>query len=443
MVQHSQLMFKKFKNHIDNELSFLYKKRLFIAVSGGLDSMVLLRFMQYCKFDIAVLHCNFNLRAEESSADEFFLEQYCLQNKLPFFVKSFDTKAFAETNKRSTQIAARELRYIWFSEMLQLHNFDYVLTAHHLDDSLETFLINLSRGTGLDGLTGIPAINSNIIRPLLPFSRQEIEAFAVENNIVWREDSSNKSDYYLRNKIRHHIIPELKAISENFLNNFEKTQYFLQKSSLLVDDAVSNFYKIVVSSIAGNLHFDIKLLLKFNHHEQYLFQSLKSFGFSAWNDIYGLVEAENGKKVLSATHQIQKYRNFLILSKLDNGNHFDEFEIATRNISVKFPINLSICKVDNISVEALNCIFVDGDFIDFPLKLRHPKNGDVFYPKGMIGSKKVLKFLKDQRITPIERVQIWLLVNTFDEVVWVIGFRQDQRFMANNDTKNILKIIIE
>ena len=436
-------MFKKFKNHIDNKLSFLHKKRLFIAVSGGLDSMVLLRLMQYCKFDIAVLHCNFNLRADESSADEFFLEQYCLQNNHPFFVKSFDTKTFAETNKLSTQIAARELRYIWFSEMLQLHNFDHVLTAHHLDDSLETFLINLSRGAGLDGLTGIPAINSNIIRPLLPFSRQEIEAFAAENNIVWREDSSNKSDVYLRNKIRHHIIPELKAINENFLNNFEKTQHFLQKSSVLVDDAVSNFYKIVVSSNDGNLHFDIKLLLKFDHHEQYLFQSLKSFGFSAWNDIYGLFEAENGKKILSATHQIQKYRNFLILSKLDNANHFKEFEIATESTSVKFPINLSICKVDHISVDALNCIFVDSDFVRFPLKLRHPKEGDIFYPKGMIGSKKVSKFFKDQHIIPIERKRIWLLADASDQLVWILGFRQDQRFMANNDTKNILKIIIE
>lgn len=436
-------MFKKFKNHIDNQLSFLHSKRLFIAVSGGLDSMVLLRLLQCCEFDIVVLHCNFNLRAEESSADELFLKHHCFQNEIPFFAKSFDTKTFAKTNKLSIQIAAREIRYLWFSEMLQLHNFDFLLTAHHLDDSLETFMINLSRGSGLDGLMGIPAINSNIIRPMLPFSRHEIEAFANENNIVWREDSSNSSDNYLRNKIRHHVIPELKSINKNFLYNFEKTIHYLQDSNLLVDDAVENFYKIVVSSDKGNLHFDIKLLLKFNHHKQYLFRCLKSFGFSAWNDIYGLVDAENGKKVLSATHQIQKYHNFLILSELNNGNDFEEFEIASVSTSVKFPINLSICKVDDISVETLNCIFVDSDFIQFPLKLRHPKEGDIFCPKGMIGSKKVAKFFKDQQIIPIERAQIWLLADASDQLVWIIGFRQDQRFMANSGAKNILKIIIE
>ena len=174
--------------------------------------MVLVHLFKQLNLDIYIAHCNFNLRGDESDDDEAFICNYASQNNIPVFVTNFNTKAFAEDNKVSIQIAARQLRYLWFNELLHEHNLDYLLTAHHLDDSIETFLINFTRGTGLEGLTGIPQQNDRVVRPLLPFTRTEIEAYAKENNIAWREDSSNASDKYLRNKLRHDVVPILKSL---------------------------------------------------------------------------------------------------------------------------------------------------------------------------------------------------------------------------------------
>ncbi|PKP15615.1 MAG: tRNA lysidine(34) synthetase TilS, partial [Bacteroidetes bacterium HGW-Bacteroidetes-23] len=194
-------MFLKFQNHISSHFPFLQKGKILIAVSSGLDSMVLLDLISKTKIEFAVAHCNFQLRNEESNEDEVFVKSYCKENSIQGFFQKFDTKQFAEDEKLSIQVAARKLRYEWFYELLATENFDFVATAHHLDDQLETFLINFSRGTGLDGLCGIPSQNDKIIRPLLIFSRAEIETFAKENQLKWREDSSNASDKYVRNKI--------------------------------------------------------------------------------------------------------------------------------------------------------------------------------------------------------------------------------------------------
>ena len=199
-------MLQQFQNHLSIHFPFLKGKKLLLAVSGGLDSMVLLHLFQQLDYEIMVLHCNFQLRGLESFGDQQFIQEYTGQHNIPLSFTQFDTKTFAKDYKLSTQLAARELRYSWFYEQLEIQEGDYILTAHHADDNLETFFINLSRGTGLDGLTGIPAQNDTNIRPLLPFTRQEIEEYATQNKLVWREDSSNTSDKYLRNKIRHHLI---------------------------------------------------------------------------------------------------------------------------------------------------------------------------------------------------------------------------------------------
>ena len=206
-------MQNKFHNHILHNFPFLIKKRFFIAVSGGIDSMVLVHLFQKIGFQFAILHCNFQLRGKESDGDMDFVRNYADKFDIPWSIGHFDTKEYAKEMKVSTQVAARELRYDWFDEQLAEKDFDFVLTAHHADDNLETFMINLSRGTGLDGLLGIPAINDAIIRPMLIFTREEIEAYAKENKIQWREDSSNASDNYMRNKIRHHLVPVLKFYS--------------------------------------------------------------------------------------------------------------------------------------------------------------------------------------------------------------------------------------
>uniref|UniRef100_UPI00375143F7 tRNA lysidine(34) synthetase TilS n=1 Tax=Flavobacterium sp. TaxID=239 RepID=UPI00375143F7 len=297
-------MLLKLQNHLSKNFPFLKEKKLLLASSGGIDSMIMLHLFQKLNYNIAIAHCNFQLRGLESFGDQQFVQDYASNHNIEVFVTLFDTENFAKDYKLSTQIAARELRYNWFYELLETENFDYILTAHHADDNLETFLINLTRGTGLDGLTGIPEQNELIIRPLLPFSRAEIEDFAKENSIQWREDSSNASDKYLRNKIRHDLVPILKELNPNFLDSFQKTQNYLQESQIMVEDATIMIYQQVVKENNDILSFDLKKLTQLPNYKSYLYQWLREYDFTAWEDIYNLVESQSGKQIFSKNYRL-------------------------------------------------------------------------------------------------------------------------------------------
>ena len=436
-------MFSKFQNHIVSRFPFLAEKKLFLAVSGGLDSMVLLHLLKQLPYEIAVLHCNFQLRGLESFGDQTFVENYCDQNNIPVFTTQFDTEAFAKDYKLSTQVAARELRYSWFYELLEEKDFDYILTAHHADDNLETFIINLSRGTGLDGLSGIPEQNDKIIRPILPFSREEILKYAEENKIDWREDSSNTSNKYLRNKIRHDLVPILKELNPNFLNAFQKTQSYLQESQVMVEDASIMIYQQVAKEAGDDIHFDLKKLKKLPNYKTYLYQWLHEFGFLAWNDIYDLVNGQSGKQVFSAEFRLLKNRDTLILSPISEMSEKEQFEINENEKEVNFPLKLKLCNVGHITIDSNKAIFVDADKIQFPLVLRKWNEGDVFHPFGMHGkSKKVSKLFKDEKLSLIEKEQTWILCSD-DQIVWVVGIRQDERFRIKNTSNKILKIELQ
>jgi tRNA(Ile)-lysidine synthase len=433
-------MLKKFEDHLSYNFQFLNGKNLLLATSGGLDSIIMAHLFHQLNYKIAIAHCNFQLRGVESFEDQKFVQEYADANGIPLFVTQFDTKAFAEDYKVSTQVAARELRYNWFYELLETENYDYILTAHHADDNLETFLINLSRGTGLEGLTGIPEQNENIIRPLLLFSRQEIENYAKENNIQWREDSSNASDKYLRNKIRHHLVPMLKELNPNFITSFQKTQAYLQEAQDMVEDASIMVYQQVAKQEGDDIHFDLKQLKKLPNYKSYLYQWLNEFGFSAWEDIYASVESQSGKQVFSSEFRLLKDRDSLILSPINFVDKEEEYLINENQQEVNIPLNLSFCKVADISLVSNTTIFVDADKLQFPLVLRHWSEGAVFQPFGMEGkSKKVSKLFKDEKLSLIDKENTWLLYSN-DEIVWVIGIRQDERFRIENTTKNILKI---
>ncbi|MDL2141778.1 tRNA lysidine(34) synthetase TilS [Flavobacterium tructae] len=433
-------MLSKFQNHLAVRFPFLEDKKLFLAVSGGLDSMVLLHLFQQLPFEIAVLHCNFQLRGLESFGDQDFIQKYCDENGISIFSTQFDTEAFAKDYKLSTQVAARELRYNWFYELLETENFDYILTAHHADDNLETFIINLTRGTGLDGLTGIPEQNDKIVRPLLPFSRAEILEYAKQNNILWREDSSNASNKYLRNKIRHDLVPILKEINPNFLNAFQKTQEYLQESQEMVEDASIMIYQQVAKEEGEDIHFDLNQLKKLPNYKSYFYQWLNEFGFVAWNDIYDLVEGQSGKQVFSAGFRLLKNRDTLILSPISELEENEVFEIRAGEQDVNFPLKLRLCQVDDITIDSNKAIFVDAEKIHFPLILRKWKEGDVFHPFGMKGkSKKLSKLFKDEKLSLIEKEKIWILCSD-NQIVWVIGIRQDERFKIENTTNEIIKI---
>ncbi len=435
-------MLPKLENHLSKNFSFLKNKKLLLATSGGLDSMVMVDLFKKMTFDIAIAHCNFQLRGIESFGDQNFVQEYADSNNITLFNTQFDTQAFAKDYKLSTQVAARELRYNWFYELLETENYDYILTAHHADDNLETFLINLSRGTGLEGFTGIPAQNDKVIRPLLVFSREEILAYAKENNIEWREDSSNASDKYLRNKIRHDLVPILKELNPNFLNSFQKTQAFLQEAEAMAEDASIMVYQQVAKEIDNTIQFDLKKLTQLPNYKSYLYQWLKEFGFTAWEDIYDLVDSQTGKQVVSPEYGLLKNRDFLILSPLVNKEKSETYLIDTKQKEVNFPIKLSLCKVDDISDVSNKTIFVDEDKIDFPISIRKWEEGDVFQPFGMNGQrKKVSKFFKDEKLSLIEKENTWLLCSN-NQIVWIIGLRQDERFKIKNTTKNILQITL-
>jgi tRNA(Ile)-lysidine synthase len=378
------------------------------------------------------------LRGAESDAETQFIESFCRSNGIPIHTKYFDTNTIATNTKESIQITARNLRYQWFQEIISI-GFDYVLTAHHLDDSLETVLINFSRGTGLEGLTGIPAQNGNVIRPLLPFSREEIEHFAKKNQIQWREDSSNASDKYLRNKIRHSIVPLLKEMNAGFLDSFQNTVQHLQQAESLVDDATRLVYEKVVEEKESQLEINLTQLLKFQNYEAYLHQWLKEYGFSAWNDIYDLVEAQSGKQVFSETHVLLKDREKLILSERKVSNNLEVFIIESLDTKVNIPLNISFCNVSYITETDSNCIFVNEEGLKFPLTIRKWQEGDYFYPAGMNGKKKLSKYFKDEKYSLLDKENQWLLCAE-DQIIWIIGKRADKRFIANETTKNPIKI---
>ena len=311
-----------------------------------------------------------------------------------------------------------------------------------MDDEIETFLINLTRGTGLEGLTGIPAKNEKIIRPLLKFSREQIETFAKENNIKWREDSSNASNKYLRNKLRNDVVPILKELNPSFMNSFQNTLDNLKQSQSLVDDASRIVYRKVVQEEEHQKKINISELKHLENYEAYLFQWLKPLGFSAWEDIYDLVDAQSGKQVFSEHYFLLKDRDYLIVSEKNQKDNQNIYKIEKEVLEVKKPLKLAISKVDDISNLSNTTIFVDEEKLIFPLVIRKWQEGDFFYPSGMNGKKKVSKYFKDEKFSLIDKQNQWLLCSN-DAIIWVINHRVDERFIANNKTKSIIKLEIK
>jgi len=431
-------MFPKFKQHINSEMPFLEGKRLLLACSGGVDSVVLAHLCIAAALDVALAHCNFNLRDEESDGDEAFVRQLGSRLGIEVFVEQFETERYAEKQRLSVQMAARELRYQWFDELLQSKGFDYVFTAHHADDSLETFLINLSRGTGIDGLSGIPEVNEKVVRPLLPFSQDEILEYAQSNKIEWREDSSNASTKYLRNKIRHEIVPTLKELHPAFLHNFLNTQHHLQETNDLVTDYLSELKTQLFEQSEGVIKIPIAQLQKLEPLESYLYGLFKEYGFKEWNDVKKLLTAMSGKQVFSQTHQLLKDRDCLILSEIKNrvnGTYTVYLDVDTYEL----PINLKMEEVESLDKQDENVVFLDKEKLSFPLVLRNWEKGDYFYPFGMQGKKKLSKFFKDEKIDLLSKEKQWLLCSD-NEIVWVVGKRADERFKVEDSTKQILKI---
>ncbi|MEL4308387.1 tRNA lysidine(34) synthetase TilS [Joostella sp. CR20] len=433
-------MLEKFKNHIEQHFPELLNAFVAIASSGGIDSMVLFYLCFQLDLKLSILHCNFQLRGEDSDGDAFFLAEKMKTLQIPFYSVKFDTETYAKTNNLSTQLAARALRYDWFEEQRELLKFDYLLTAHHLDDNLETFLINLSRGTGIDGLTGIPERNKYILRPLLPFSRDEILQFAQTNKIEWREDKTNAETKYLRNKLRHDIIPKLKEINPSFLGNFQNTLQHLKGTAVASKKYIDTLRLNTFNYESDKVCVSVPELNKIQQKEMYLYELFKEYGFENTADLLQILNTQSGKQLLSTTHRLVKNRDELIITPIIEKQENNEVLIPENLHEITSPICLKFSDVAEIETQLSNAIFVDKKQLQFPLKLRKWEEGDTFYPFGMRGKKKLSKFFKDEKYSLIEKESQWLLCNGNDEIIWVVGKRADNRFRVVETTSEIIKI---
>ncbi|WP_299161208.1 tRNA lysidine(34) synthetase TilS [uncultured Tenacibaculum sp.] len=437
-------MLQKLQKHINDNLPFLKEKKLLVAISGGVDSIVLTHLLHQLNFNISLAHCNFQLRKQESNLDESFVKNLGKELSIETYTVQFKTALYAKEHKLSTQLAARNLRYDWFNQLAKKHNFDYILTGHHLDDNLETFIINLTRGTGLEGLTGIPVKNSNVIRPLLAFSREEIKNYALNSSIKWREDASNSETKYVRNKIRHQIIPVLKELNPKLLNSFLKTSEFLKQSQQIVNDRINEISSETLTNKGDVIKIEIKKILSLSNPKAYLYQILKAYKFTEWDDVYNLIYAQSGKKVSTNFYTLLKDRDFLLLLRTDKNSSSENEQVIIykENTRIVSPINLLFENVQKITISDINTIYVDKILLNYPLTLRKWEKGDFFYPTGMLGKKKVSKYFKDEKISVFDKNNIWLLCSGDNEIIWIIGKRQDRRFLSSNNTTQLLRITI-
>ncbi|MGB0185382.1 MAG: tRNA lysidine(34) synthetase TilS [Flavobacteriaceae bacterium] len=435
-------MLTAFEEHLKHYFPELYHQKILLAVSGGLDSMVLVDLCLKLSLNISIAHCNFKLRAEESDAEERFVVDFAKNHNLTVFSEQFDTNKFVENSKLSVQMAARQLRYDFFEQLRTQHHFDTLLTAHHADDNLETFFINLSRGSGIDGLVGIPEKNKYVIRPLLPFSRAQILTYAKANAVKWCTDSSNADVKYQRNHLRHELIPVLKTVFPSFMDALSTTQAHLKASQNLLQNHLKDVEKkIIESSNSKEVHYSIVELKKLQPLRAYLYPLFHQFGFTDYDELFNLVNAQSGKQIHSETHTILKNRSSLILTKKKSNERFYMI-IEDKNAFInldQFGLALQLQSCSVLKQSSQKTIFLDLDKIQFPLVLRSWSEGDFFHPLGMSGKKKLSKYFKDEKLSLIQKAKVLLLCSN-KAIVWVVGMRSDARFLATSKSKNILKI---
>ena len=428
----------KFQNVLEQLQPQSQQKTYLLAVSGGVDSMVLADLFQVSGLKFQVAHINYHLRNEDSNLDQKLVSDFCERYQIPFHL--YEVSAEDQKPENSIQNWARELRYQFFRKIQKEQNLEYLVTAHHLNDQLETFIINLSKASGIKGLSGIPANDNNIIRPLLNFSKEEIYEFAEENNVEFREAKSNHKTDYLRNKVRHNVVPELEKINDDFLQNFSKSMEILNQTKDVLNDLINEKITGFKTNIeTGQTIIDKEKFSK--ESDLILFEILKRFGFNDEKEMQKIFTTQTGSSFFNSEYQLTINRNELILNqKLEVGRgKMEDEEIALEIVENEILIPQN---VQNEIREFGNCNWkIDENKIKLPLKLRKKQEGDVFFPIGMIGKKKVSKFFKDEKISILAKQKIWLLCDANEQIVGILPFRQDGRFATEVREKTILLLI--
>ncbi len=417
--------------------------KLLLAVSGGLDSMVLVHLFHNGGFNFAVAHVNFQLRGADSDGDEQFVKDWCHQYKIPFYSTRFETNNYATAHKVSIQMAARDLRYSWFEGILKTEGYQVVATAHHINDSLETVLINLARGCGLEGMAGIPLKSENRIRPLLFASRGEIENYAAQNGIAWREDSSNLTDDYQRNFIRHQVVPLLKKINPSMEETFRETTTKIQSELALLQNDMEEWKALHVSQQREIVRINKQGFVPETGASR-LWHCIKTYGFSysqCEHIMRGLL-GQSGKQFMSTTHKLVIDRDFLVVT-VEN-KVLNEVMILQNQESVMLGSREMRIIPEHVVEPSSNqnIALLDADKFTFPLIWRTWRAGDFFYPLGMSHRKKISDFLVDSKISRGEKDFVTVLESS-GEIVWVVGHRIDNRFKLTPETRNVLSFFIQ
>lgn len=439
-------MLQKVQSYIQKNQLLTYEKPVVVAISGGADSVALWHILKNLGYDCIAAHCNFHLRGEESDRDELFVRNLVKEHQAPFYKIDFDTTKYAAMNGISIEMAARDLRYEWFYKLLDELQSQAIAVAHHADDNIETMLMNLIRGTGLRGLTGIPNKNKKVVRPLLCCSRKEIEKYLTENKLSYVEDSTNKQLDYQRNKIRNTIIPLLEEINPSVRQTLYDSSERFKETYNIYSAAIKSVSEKIITQNPEFIKIDIEKLKEQLAYPTVLFELLYPLDFNSATiqQICDTLDGESGKVFFSTTHSLLKDRDSLIIHKKQEKNS-KSYSISENQTEINEPIDIQVKKIIRnndfqISKEK-NKVHFDLNKIQFPLILRKWQEGDYFYPFGLKGKKKLSDFFVDNKFSLTDKENCWLLLSG-NEIVWIIGHRTDNRFRITNETTDILQIIL-
>ena len=446
-------MLERFQAYINRCNLIAEGEKIVLALSGGIDSMVLADLLLKAKVEFVAAHCNFHLRGHESDGDDWFVRKFAENRGIQCFVKHFETEKYAANHGISIEMAARDLRYSWFEQLRQQLGYDKIAVAHHADDQAETFFINLLRGAGLNGLKGMKPQNGVIIRPLLWASREQIRKYAVENHIVWREDHTNVESVYLRNRIRNQLLPVFDELQPKARQGLYKSLEHLSAENELYRALLKEKLAQIVEQDGDVQRLPYSKIIKAEVPEpvegptssfQLLFEWLRQFGFNTdqCHFIYDAIGTGIGNQYCSPTHCVVIGRDDLQLSEIKEKTD-DKIQIQIGEEEILSPVHLRFSRfeknADFIIDKSSEVAQLDAEKIQFPLILRQWQHGDRFHPLGMKGSKLLSDFFVDQKFSECQKQNVWLLVSANDDILWVVGYRIDDRFKIVNDTKTVFE----
>ena len=429
-------MKNNFLHYIHEHKLFDTKSKILLAISGGIDSVCLADLLIRSGYNVEFAHCNFKLREEESDQDEIFVSDLANKNKIPFHHISFDTNHYALSNKLSIQMAARELRYEWFEKVRREISADYIAIAHNQNDNIETFFINLINGTGLKGLRAIQNKNNFIVRPLMFASRNQIEEYVKSKSLNFREDSSNKSKKYQRNKVRHDLMPLLKQINPSIENTIADEIEIIKNTYSIFKEQVDRVVKEISCQTDDGIKISKNKLIKLEPIDTYLYEILNVFGFTDLKSIKNSILVNPGKQFFSKSHRLLIDREFIFIEKIED-DFFNDILINESTLILSSPLNISFKISSNDQIDKIkDTACFDYEKLVFPLVIRKWKSGDKFIPSGMKSFKKLSDYFIDNKINRLLKEKI-LLICSNDDIIWVIGHRIDERYKATSKTKKM------